>query len=627
MMQAIRGKAGSIIVKVLFGLLILSFGLWGISDYLFRLQGSPETVIAEVGDKEIHAAELRRALEPALERMRAQFGGSVDMQMIKQLGLLDNLLDQLIDRSLLNQETDRLGLAVSDEVVRNAIYANPAFRGPDGRFDRRLFAQALMMNRMSEDELVARLRQEIPRNALLQAITTGVEAPRPVVETLYRHRNEKRTADIVSFPVSAVADIGQPSDSDLSQFYEAHPDLFRAPEYRAFTLASLAPADLKQTAAIPEEKLRTEYEERKDSFVVPEQREIQQILAPTEEKAKAAETALAGGKDFREVATEIAGMKPDAIDLGLLNRKEIPHELGDVAFELPLDEPSTPIKTPLGYHILRVVKIEPGKTQTFEEAKPTLAAELQAREAADRIADIANQADDALAGGAKLADLQAKFGFRLTPVAAIDQGGLDPSGHRILLPVPGEEVLKTVFATAEGERTGVTDMQDGAIFVVHIDKVTPPTVRPLAEVKDKAIAAWQVEQKQQQAAKQAETVAAAVTQGEPLAKLAAEKGLTLLPATALSRTPQPGQPVPAALVEKLFAAKPGEVVHVADDAGGYAAQLKEIRVPETVPEGEAARLQQRLAGEMRVDIAGEFTQGLRRRYPVEIKRQEVDKMF
>jgi hypothetical protein len=69
------------------------------------------------------------------------------------------------------------------------------------------------------------------------------------------------------------------------------------------------------------------------------------------------------------------------------------------------------------------------------------------------------------------------------------------------------------------------------------------------------------------------------------------------------------------------------VVHVADDAGGYAAQLKEIRVPETVPEGEAARLQQRLAGEMRVDIAGEFTQGLRRRYPVEIKRQEVDKMF
>jgi peptidyl-prolyl cis-trans isomerase D len=627
MMQAIRGKAGSIIVKVLFGLLILSFGLWGISDYLFRLQGSPETVIAEVGDKEIHAAELRRALEPALERMRAQFGGSVDMQMIKQLGLLDNLLDQLIDRSLLNQETDRLGLAVSDEVVRNAIYANPAFRGPDGRFDRRLFAQALMMNRMSEDELVARLRQEIPRNALLQAITTGVEAPRPVVETLYRHRNEKRTADIVSFPVSAVADIGQPSESDLSQFYEAHPDLFRAPEYRGFTLASLAPADLKQTAAIPEEKLRTEYEERKDSFVVPEQREIQQILAPTEEKAKAAETALAGGKDFREVATEIAGMKPYAIDLGLLNRKEIPHELGDVAFELPLDEPSTPIKTPLGYHILRVVKIEPGKTQTFEEAKPTLAAELQAREAADRIADIANQADDALAGGAKLADLQAKFGFRLTPVAAIDQGGLDPSGNRILLPVPGEEVLKTVFATAEGETTRVTDMQDGAIFVVHIDKVTPPTVRPLADVKDKAIAAWQVEQKQQQAAKQAETVAAAVTQGEPLAKLAAEKGLTLLPATALSRTPQPGQPVPAALVEKLFAAKPGEVVHVADDAGGYAAQLKEIQVPETVPEGEAARLQQRLAGEMRVDIAGEFTQGLRRRYPVEIKRQEVDKMF
>ena len=449
MMQAIRGRAGSIIVKVLFALLILSFGAWGVSDYLFRIRGPQEIVVATVGDEKIPAIELQRTLEPAVERMRAQFGGTVDMQLVKQLGIVDSVLNQLIDRSLLSQEIHRLGLDVPDEVIRNAIYENPAFRGPDGKFDRRLFAQVLMMNRLSEDQLVAQMRQEIPRNELLQAVTGGIQPPRPLVEALYRHRNEKRVADIVSIPVSKIASVAQPSEAELTQFYEAHPDLFRAPEYRGFVLASLSPNDLKPEAEITEDTLRSAFDERKDEFQVPEQRQIEQILAPTEEKAKEAEAALTAGKDFREVAAQI-GMDPSAIELGLLNPKEIPHELGDVAFDLPLNQPSKPVKTPFGYHILRVVKIEPGKTQSFAEAKPKLVAELQMREAADRIADIANQADDALAGGAKLDDLQQKFGFKLTSVAAVDENGLDPAGARVVLPVAPEAILKAVFATVAG---------------------------------------------------------------------------------------------------------------------------------------------------------------------------------
>ena len=144
MMQWIRGRAGSIVVKILFGLLIVSFGFWGIytrSDYYQA--HSPDTVIAAVGAHSIRAEDLQRALEPALERLRAQFGTAIDPRQVKQLGILDTLLGQLIDRSLLDQETAKLGLDVSDEAIRNTIYANPAFRGPDGAFDRQLFAQVL----------------------------------------------------------------------------------------------------------------------------------------------------------------------------------------------------------------------------------------------------------------------------------------------------------------------------------------------------------------------------------------------------------------------------------------------------------------------------------------------------
>jgi peptidyl-prolyl cis-trans isomerase D len=626
MMQAIRSRAGSIVIKILFGLLILSFGFWGIyTRSPFSESHSPDTVIATVGDQSITAEELQQALQPTLERLRAQFGGTIDPQQVKQLGILDTVLGQLVDRSLLDQQTARLGIAVPDEVVRSAIYDNPAFRGQDGKFDRQLFAQVLMMNHLTEEQLVARLRHDIPRSDLLQSIVAGADVPRPVVDALYRYRNEKRIADIVAFPVAAVVDIAPPSDADLAKFYEDHKDLFRAPEYRGFTLASISPGDLKQADAIPDDKLRKEYDQRQDEFATPEQREIQQILAPSEEKAKEAEASLAAGKDWKEIATSL-GQEPDTVDLGLLNRKEIPKVLGDVAFELPLNQASPPVKSPIGWHILRVVKIEPGTTQSFDEAKPKIEAELKLQDAVDRLDKIGNSADDALASGASLADVASKYGLKTMTAAALDDGGHDPDGKEVKLPVAADEVAKTVFSTKQGDTSRVTDTQDGSIFAVHVDTVTAPRVRPLAEVKETALAAWQAEQKREVAQKQAEALAGAVKPELPLAKAAGDKGLTLLAAGPLSRG-EPPKAVPPALVAKLFAAKPGDVVTTADASGGYVAQLKEIQAPESVPEAAGQGLSDQLAKEAKADLASQFTASLRQRFPVDIKRDAVDRMF
>jgi len=629
MLQAIRSRAGGILVKILFGLLIISFGLWGIytrSDYY---QGhSPDTVIATVGEQNIRAEELQRALEPAMERLRTQFG-TFNQEQAKQLGILDNLLAQLIDRDLLDQEAARLRLETSDDVIRNAIYDNPAFKGPDGRFDRAMFNQLLVMNRITEDQLVARLRRDLPRTDMLKAITAGISPPRPVIEALYRYRGEKRLADIVAFPVAAAADPGQPSEADLAKFYDAHQDLFRAPEFRGFTVATLAPADIVKPGDIPEDQVRKEYEQRKDEFETPEQREVQQILAPSEEKAKEVEAALDAGKDWKEIATTIAGQDPDTIDLGLLKRTEMPHELADIAFELPLNRSSDPVKSPLGWHILRVIKIEPPTTQRFDQVKPQIEAELQQQLAIDRIEKIGNKLDDTLAGGSLLADAAGKFGLKVMTVAAADLGGNDPDGKAVELPVTKQEILKTAFATERGDTSRVIETPDGAIFAVHVDKVIPPQVRPLAEVRDKVIAIWQGEQKREAVTKQAEALKEAVKPELPLAKAAAAKGLTATASPPLSRGAEDNKDsgVSPALVARLFAAKSGDVVTANDGTGAYAAQLKEIQVPEAPAEAALTGLSDQLAGEQRQDIAGEFTQALRRRYPVDTKRDALDRMF
>jgi peptidyl-prolyl cis-trans isomerase D len=628
MMQAIRGRAGSIIVKILFGLLIISFGYWGI--YVrspFGGSNASDTTVATVGGQSISADELQRALQPTIERLRAQFGGALDPQQLKELGVTQSVLGHLIDNRLLDQEADRLGLAVPDSVIRAAIYENPNFRGPDGRFDRERFDEILAVNRLSEQQLIADLRRDIPRSDLLQAIVAGVRVSPQVVDLIYKYRNQRRIADIVAFPAAAVGNVGPPSATDLAKFYDAHKNLFRAPEYRGFTIASLSPGDVKSSAPIPEEKLRKAWEQRKDEFGKPEERDIQQILAPSEAVAKQAEAALKAGKSWHEVATTIAKEAPDTIDLGLLSQKEILPALGDVSFKLPLNTPSRPIKSPLGWHILRITKIVPATTMTFAQARPKLENELQTEDAVNRLATIGNNADDGLAGGLSLAADAKKFGLKLMTVPAVDQGGLGPDGKTVKLPVAPADVLKTVFATNEGDTSRVTDTRDGAIFAVTVNKIMPLAAQPLSQVKDKVATNWLAEQRRDIAMKNAKALAATVTPSEPLAKAAAAKGLSLLKVGPLVRTPLPGEAIPPELVARLFTAKPGAVVTVSDAKGAYAAQLKAIDTPTTVPPGAAASIAQQLAEETRLDIAKQYTAGLRRDFPVSVNQTVLDRLF
>jgi peptidyl-prolyl cis-trans isomerase D len=625
MLQAIRSKAGSFVVKGLFVLLILTFGIWGIGD-IFRNRPT-DTVIATVGEQSIRAEDLQEAMRREIERLSARFGAAIDIQQAKKLGVVDNVLDGLIDRSLLDQEAARLRLEVSDEVIRNTTIDNPKFRTPDGQFDRALFNAVLAENHLTEDQFVTMVRRDIPQDDLRQAVMLGATAPQSMVDLLFRYRNEKRVADIVSLPVADAGDVGQPSEAELTAFYDRHQDLFRAPEYRGFALASISPSDIAQGIEIPEARLKEEFDERQDEFQLPEQREVQQILAPSEDKVKEAAAALAAGKDWNEVATQIVGQNPETIELGLLKREELPRVLADIAFELPLNTPSEPVKTPLGWHILRVVKIEPAVTQTFEQVKPKLEAQLTHDEAVDRIYKVANRVDDALAGGMTLNDAAAKFELKKTEIAAADVNGHDPEGKPIALPIPASDVLKLVFATDEEQTSRVTESPDGGIFMVQVTKVTPPAIKPLAEVKEQAVAAWQDDKGREKVAKMAEELAAAVKPDTRLAAVAAEKGIKVTTSPPLSRRPSRGETTSPTLVAKLFKAKPGEVVTVADGAGSYVAQLDEVQAPESPSQSAAEEVSRDLNQGMRTDLSAELTQALRARFPVEIRREAVDRLF
>jgi peptidyl-prolyl cis-trans isomerase D len=626
MLQAIRSRGASLIVKGLFAVLIATFVVWGIGD-IFRLHGSQQPIVATVGGEEITAQDLQDALQPALERLSAQLGKTFDLKQAKRFGIVDAVLAQLIDRALADRETERLRLDVSDDVIRGAIFGDPSFRTSNGAFDRTLFNEVLARNNLTEDQFVDRLRHDIPRLDLYRAITAGVMAPQPLLDLIYRYQNEKRIAEIVPLPAADAGDVGTPSAAELEKFYEAHQGLFRAPEYRGFTVASLTPDDIAKEFKISDAQLKQQYEESRGDFVVPERRQVEQILAPSAAKAKAAEAALAAGKTWKEVATTIAGQDPGTIDLGLVKPQDLPKPLSEAAFALPQGKPSRPIESPLGWHILRVTKIVPPTTESFAEAKPKLALAAAKSAAADRIETIGNHVDDALAGGAGLGATAKKFGLKTTVIAAADEHGMNPGGKPVSLPIASNRVLQLAFAADAGQVSRVYHTDDGGIFVIRVDKIMPPHVRPLAEVKAQAIAAWQADARRKKIAAEAKALLAAVKSGTPLAAAATKKGLKATTSPPLLRRADGDTGVPPPLVAKLFAVRPGAAVTIEDASGAYVAQLEKVEIPKAPKPADTASLSDETNTALKADLAAEFTAALRRQYPVEIDHDTLDHLF
>jgi peptidyl-prolyl cis-trans isomerase D len=626
MLQAIRSKAGSLVVKILFALLIVSFGVWGIGD-IFRERSAAETTVATVGDIKIQADELQTAMRREMERMNRMLGGNFTAEQAKQIGLVDNVLGRIVTSDLLDLEERRLRLQVDDQVVRDAIVANPSFHNSTGAFDRNLFTNILASNQLTEDRYVGLLRRDIARNNLTSAVTGGAVAPAALVDPLFRTRNEKRTAETVLVASDKMTGIADPSDADLQDFHAKHEDQFRAPEYRGFTALILTPEEVAGTIEVPENKLRDEYQARLDEFQTQDRRQIEQILVADEAKAKEAETQLDAGKDFATVAKDVADQSGDTIKLGWQTRAELPTELVDAAFALKDGEVSKPVHTALGWHILKVTGIENGATKPFEAVRDQLAKEVARDMAADEIYKRSNEIEDALAGGATLDQVAEKFAIKPTKIAAVDLDGKDPAGAPVTLP-NAEEILRVAFNTDQGQTTRMNETKDNGYFLLHVDSVQPSVVKPLAEVKDRAKALWLAEKQSGAAEAEAKAISGEVTPAKTLAAIAAEKQLAVTTTPEVTRSGGAQAKLPASLVAKMFAIKPGESAVSAGPGGWYVVQLKTVETPDPAADAAAVKeVSDQLTDSIRGDLLAQFETALRARFPVTVRQQEVDRLL
>ncbi len=621
-------KRKNIVVKsvtfVLFGMLIASFAVWGIGD-IFRTPTQVRAV-AEVGEQPIDQRDYARALRREINRIGRRFGAQLEMDQARALGIPDQVLSQMIGRALFDQKAAGLDMIVTDAQVRRLVHREPAFQNSLGEFDRNRFDQQLRNLGMGEGEYIETLRRDITRQQIAGAVSEAVAAPRQLAEALYRYREERRVARVLIVPNDSITDLPAPDAAALDAFHREFSDRFMAPERRAVTLIQLRVEDLAAEITVSETRLREEFEARFEDLVTPERRIIEQIVLDDEETAREAETRLMGGADFAAVARELTGEDP--VDLGALEKEALPTELADAAFSIEAEAASAPLESPLGWHILRILKVEPSKEPTFADVREQLAHDIAMDLAVESRDSIANQLDDEIAAGATLEEAGRSLGLALRRIDAIDRQGKTVTGEPVE-DLPPDRFLEVAFETEAGTESLLTESGSDDYFILRVDGVTPAQLRPLDEVREQVIELWRAAQRANLAREKAEALAERAKVGSELETLAAEAGLvvsTTAPITrfetALARTPSP------ALASKLFRIRPGEVTTATASEGHIVAKLIEIQPAD--PAGNAddvAAVEEGLTGALQGDLLEQFITTLRAEYGVTVNERMLEDLL
>ena len=626
MLTAIRTHTKSLVVKILAGLLVVSFAIWGIED-MFTLATSSASPIFEVGSLEGDEDVIRDEVRRQIRRLRPMFGNQFTVDQAKALGIVESVVQRQIDDTALRLASQGMGIEISDDLVSKEIRNTPGFQA-FGSFDQARFQRFLNENLMTEARYIAAIRGELSNNQLLDSFTSKT-APKMLVDSVYRHRQEKRIAETIVVSDSAQQIISEPDQPTLIGYHKDKASLFTAPEYRALSVVRLDAADLAGEILVANNEVKEAYEARVDEFTTPETRNVKQMIVAEEADAKRASEALSQGRDFAAVAMEIAKMDATAIDLGRVGRADMPFpELTDAVFALKSGESSAPQKSPLGWHVFSVNGIQLGGTKTFDGVKDRLTKEIAIEKAIDSLFEFANKLEDSLGGGATLEETASQLNLKVVKFDAVDRSGKGKDSKPISN-LPGGDFIGIAFSTEEGAESPLSETGNDGYFVLRVDGITAPVLKPLDTIKAEVIQAWKDEKRAEKSKQAATAIVARVNSGTLLNAIASEMGLEIMTSPALTR--QPGKnsgSLPQPLVDKIFSLSKGEAAMARSGSGYAVGRLKEVTtaVPAADKEG-LDKISDQLGLALQEDIFTQLAGGLRDRYGVTVNRQAIDGLF
>jgi peptidyl-prolyl cis-trans isomerase D len=476
---------GRIVMAVVMFLLAGVFGLWGINDIF---TGFGRSTLAKIGNTEIAIDRFQQTFRDRLNQFSKDLGKPITTQEAGMLGLDRQVLGEMIAQAGMDQQAHNMGLGISDAEISHRLTSDPNLQTINGQFDRTKFEQVLRNMGTNEQRFVADMRQTLLRRQLLDGLTGDLTAPKAWLEVINKFQNETRDVSYVVLGPVQAGDIPQPTDEQLSKYFEDRKILFRAPEYRKIDIVVATPTELAKWVEVSDDDVKAAYEKQKSRFSTPEKRHIQRIMFPNMADAQAAADRIKSGTSFGTIATE-RGLKEQDTDLGTVAKSSIidPAE-AQAAFALKEGEVSAPVQGRFGVVLVTVLKIEPETTKSFAEVSGQLRNDIALDRSKTQVQDLHDKIEDDRAGGDTLEQAAEKLKLPVVSVN-VDRSGRDPNGKPIANVPHATDVVNAAYASDVGVDNDPIDADGGYVWYSVAD-VAKAHERTLDEVKAQVAQRW-----------------------------------------------------------------------------------------------------------------------------------------
>ena len=471
--------------------LILAFGLFFVPRNP-SAGAAPDVVLAEVQGETITVAEFQRRYNLQMQQYRNAYGGQISEQMLRQLGIDQQILQALVDEQAMVAEARRQNFSVSDAEVRQRILSLPAFMENGVFIGETRYRQLLSAQNppLTTREFEDQLRQAILAEKLRTSVAGWMSVSDADVAAEFRRRNEKVKLDVVPLTADAFRSQVKVEDADLQQRFDANKESYRIGEKRKVKYALLEVEKVRETVQVPDADVEAFYTQNKAQYSTEGRVRASHILLKTEGKDDAtvkakAEALLAQAKapnaDFAALAkanSEDEGSAVNGGDLNYFGKGQMVPEFEAAAFSLKPGQISDLVKTTFGYHIIKVVDSQPETVRPVADVKPEIIEQLKWQKAQQQAEQIGKAMEAAIKSAADMEKVAKERGITVveSPFFLRDE----PIGDLGAAP----DVANRAFTMKDGEVTPVLRVSRGWVFATPAGK-QDSYIPQLAEVTDR----------------------------------------------------------------------------------------------------------------------------------------------
>ena len=574
------------------GLVCLAFVIFYIPDFLRGSDAGAVSgdTIARVDDQEITTGEFRRTYQAQLQAYRTAYGANMSEQLLKQLGIEQQILQQMVDERAALAEAERLNIQVSDEEVRQRILSMPAFQENGAFIGDQRYQQLLRMQRppMSAAEFEDNVRRQLVVDKLRGSLTDWMTVADKELEQEYRRRNDKVKLAVVSFTADTFRGQVQVSDAEVASYFESHKADFKIPEKRKIRYALVDIDAMRAKVNVAPADVERAYNNNIEQYSTPEQVRASHILLKTEGKDDAAVKAKAadilkqakGGADFAELAkkySEDEGSAKNGGDLDYFGRGRMVPEFDQAVFAMEPGQISDLVKTQYGYHIIKLVDKKNATTRPLQDVRQQIVDQLAYEKAQAQATDLAESLGKQITKPADLDRVAKANGL------AVQESGFFARDEPILGLGPSPEAANKAFDMKQGEVAGPLRASRGFVFETLVAK-QDPYVPKIDEVKERVRDEVVKHKARELATTKAAEIAAKLKSASDFEKAAKAAGVEAKTTDLVARdAPLPDLGVAPAVEDKAFSMSVGAVSDpIATDTG--TAVIKVLDKKEVTPD-------------------------------------------